>query len=591
MKWETEQLPALLNETSRNKYRFMGVATLDGNLKFSTGTETNITDREYFKLASQGHSNVSDLLVSREDNVITIVFATPIYNDNNKIIGVLMAAIDGTALSAITNEVTFEESGYAYLINDKGDIIAHPNENFVLEQRNFIEEAVNDKNFQELARVQKRMINREKGFDRYNFQGRYIYMGFAPLKRANWSVAVAAPYNEVMSGLKGLQVGIGIAGIIFIILGFGIAFYVGRQISVPINALTKVVEKQANLDFRFDEKSKAVKYINRKDEIGIMTRSIKIMEDNIREMIMSTAESSQQVASSSEELTATSQQSSMSADEVARTIEEIANGASEQAKDTEKAVSNITELGKLIEYDQKNLEELNDSVSEVTRLKEEGVRNMKHLVEKTKSNRQASQEINEVIINANDSAEKIYQASQMIKSIADQTNLLALNAAIEAARAGEAGRGFAVVADEIRKLAEQSDKFTEEISSIINDLKSKTESAVVTMQGMNTIVKEQAESVKDTESKFEGIAVAIEKTKAVIHILNESGRLMENKKDDIISVIGNLSAISEENAAGTEEASASVEEQTAAMGQIANASEGLAKLAEEMNQSISKFKY
>jgi methyl-accepting chemotaxis protein len=147
------------------------------------------------------------------------------------------------------------------------------------------------------------------------------------------------------------------------------------------------------------------------------------------------------------------------------------------------------------------------------------------------------------------------------------------------------------VADEIRKLAEQSDEFTGEISYIIDELKSKTESAIMTMEEMNKFIYDQADSVKDTEGKLEGISVAIENTKEFINILNESGRKMANKKDNIIAIIDNLAAVSQENAAGTEEVSSTIEEQSAAIKQIANASEDLSKLAEDMNHHFSKFKY
>ena len=190
----------------------------------------------------------------------------------------------------------------------------------------------------------------------------------------------------------------------------------------------------------------------------------------------------------------------------------------------------------------------------------------------------------------NDSVQSIESASEMIKAIADQTNLLALNAAIEAARAGEAGKGFAVVAEEIRKLAEQSNRFAGEISSIILQLAEKTEVAVSRMSVSQSLNKVQLESLHQTNLKFEGIASAIENVKKVIEALNITSGQMIDKKVQIISVIEHLASISEENAASSEQASASVQEQTSAMNQIADASESLSKLAEEMQHNINRFK-
>ncbi|MEN1759954.1 methyl-accepting chemotaxis protein [Anoxynatronum sibiricum] len=330
--------------------------------------------------------------------------------------------------------------------------------------------------------------------------------------------------------------------------------------------------------------------LQRQDEIGQLAGAFDAVTRQLQTTMSEIGAATNQVANSAQSLKDTSNQSAMASEEVARTIEEIANGAADQARDTEAGANNINELGQLIETDQQLVKTLNTTVEQVNQLKNEGMTSLKEVVDKTAESGKAAAEVTEIITDTHQSAQKIQNASTMIKNIAEQTNLLALNAAIESARAGEAGRGFAVVADEIRKLAEQSNQFAGEIDTVISDLTGRTAHAVTTMEKVGYIVGVQTQRVEETDQRFQGIDQAMQQMGQALADLNQSTRQMEAKKDEIIGVIENLSAISEENAAGTQEASASVEEQTAAMAEIAQSSKVLADLAAAIEAGLSQFK-
>lgn len=482
------------------------------------------------------------------------------------------------------------ENGYFFILDQEGNLIGHPS----LEGQNAWN--FKDKSKKETLFIQDSIKKgiAGGGFTYYDWllpnsedTGRKIvYNKLDP----NWGWIITAGSYEIdfnkgsVNVLKYTSLGVFLSLVLVTIVMYNFSNRMGRALEdVTIRA-----EKIASLDVTEDISQVLT---DRKDEIGMLSNSFQMIIGNLRGFAKQVASISENLASSSRELTNSSEQSAIAADEVAKAIEDIAKGATHQAMDTEKGAQHINDLGKLVEQNQDNLKNLNDSTVEVGRLKDEGFQTLEGLVEKTASSNRATADIQNVIISTNKSAEKIGNASNMIKSIAEQTNLLALNAAIEAARAGDAGRGFAVVAEEIRKLAEQSNGFTEDIAIIVTDLNSKTQQAVITMEEVSSIAKLQSESVGQTNDKFIGISKAIENMNNIINRINKSGEEMMEKNDIVVEIINNLSAISEENAAGTEQAAASVEEQTATMAEIANASDALDELAREMQESISKFKY
>lgn len=373
--------------------------------------------------------------------------------------------------------------------------------------------------------------------------------------------------------------GVSIAVSIFIL------FYMNKTIAKPVSKMSAIMEAVAKGDLTVEKLT-----IRNKDEIGVLADACNLMVRDLRQLISDLSKDAESIASSSEELTATSQQSASASEEIAKTVTEIAKGASEQAQDTEKAANDALDMGKMLDESKMHIQEVKKAAGEIEARKEEGFKILKELIDKTEENNNAAQTVYEIIVSNNENAEKIENASGMIQNIADQTNLLALNAAIEAARAGEAGKGFAVVADEIRKLAEQSNRFTKEIKGIIDELKKQSQFAVDTMNAVKVIVGAQNASVEKTEKQFEMIANSVNSTNSVVDSISKSSGQLELIKDKIITIMESLSAIAEENAASTEEASAAIEEQSASTQEIANSSEDLALIANRLAEKVHHFK-
>ncbi len=590
MNWMLQQR-TLLDDVERLGYLDMAVVSRDGMAQYIlTGETADLSDRDYVQKALAGESNVSDVITSKVTNEIVMMYAVPIYKDG-LIMGALVGRKDGTALNEITDSLGVGERGYAFIIGADSTFYAHPNRDLVLEQVNAFEQIDSNGALKEFAIELQKLGVGNQGFVKYNYEGEKRMTAMVPIPGTTWTLGIGNYESDVLENVSSLRNFFIIVALIVTVLGVIAGSFIGVTLAKPIRGLQSSLEAISRYDLTENLNETHSKILERNDEIGTIAKSISSMKDNIVKLIQVVALNAEHIASSSEELTSTTEQTSYSANEVARTIEEIAKGASDQAKQTENGAMAAATLGELIADNQKNLTELNASVNHVNGLSDNGLVAVRELSEKNTETDNASKKIYNMVVETDKSADRIKVASEMIKNIADQTNLLALNASIEAARAGEAGRGFAVVAEEIRKLAEQSNRFTNEISDIIVELTNNTETSVRVFETVNTIMESQTVSVENTIDKFNGIREAIEKIRVIIESLNASGSDMDDRKEEMIEIMENLSAISEENAAGTEEASASVEMQTNSMSEIANASESLAKLAEELQIEISKFKY
>lgn len=376
-----------------------------------------------------------------------------------------------------------------------------------------------------------------------------------------------------------------VTNIVVAVMSQIIGYFISRGLVNPIRRINNTANELATGNLTYEDIQ-----IKSSDEIGEVANSFNIMKDNIRQLVKQIVETTEQVAASSEEFTASAEHSAMATRKVAETVNEVAVGSEKQAIAVENTVSIVEQMAVSIRQISTNANGVAGVADRTADTAAQGQSTINAAVEQMDLIEKTVSDSASVVTNLGEQSKEIGQIVDTISGIAGQTNLLALNAAIEAARAGEQGRGFAVVADEVRKLAEQSQEATKQIAHLIGEIQNETNNAVVAMGKGAHEVKAGSKVVHNAGLAFNEIVSLVDEVSAQVREISAAIGQMAVGSQQIEKSIRDIDSISRDTATQTQTVTAATEEQSATMEEVAASSHALARMAEDLQNAVSKFR-
>ncbi len=407
--------------------------------ELENGTEykgANLSDKAYFKAARQsGKSAVGDMYKSKVTGDLISVICAPVLSKSGDFLGILGLSMKATNFTDIVLDKKVGQTGYAFMINSEGIIIAHPVAKHIL--------TLDLRTLKGMEEITKNMMVHKTGVNEYHFKGKDKLAGYAPVEITGWSLAVTQDRDDFLAATNSIRNMVIMVTVISLLVVVVAILLAARSITGPINhavsSLKDIAEGEGDLTMCL--------HITTKDEVGEMAKWFNIFIEKLRVIIADISKSTSSVDDAARQLTHISNNLSTTATDTSKRSESVAAAAEEMSANLNNVAAGMEQSTTNTSMVASAAEEMTATINEIA----ENSKNAENISENAVNQAQStSQKMSEL----SDAAQAISKVTETITEISEQTNLLALNATIEAARAGEAGKGFAVVGQRDQRLGQ-----------------------------------------------------------------------------------------------------------------------------------------
>lgn len=429
--------------------------------------------------------------ISQSWGIPIVVLAQSIKDAQGNLTGILGYQIKLSTLSAITEKIKVNKSGFGWLLDRDGLILAYPEESLVMDLR--IQDA-DVRGFTGLSNFSASLLNQDAGFGTYRDMWKKEYIGFFAevSETSKWKLVISIPTVELNKPIQELLLFISILSALALLFTIVVSLLIARSITKQLNHAVLAFQSLSQGDADLTQRL----HVTGRDEVAKLVDNFNTFIEKLHDLVIALKAAQQDLSQVGKNLEQESLQSKDIVDTINATVSEVRAKSEIQAQSTDQAASAVMEITQSIESLNRMIQTQVGSIEQASSAVEQMVGNIGSVtasIERMASQFEninkasdlgfeAQQEVVDRIALVAEQSRALEEANEAIGTIASQTNLLAMNAAIEAAHAGDLGKGFSVVADEIRRLAETAGEQSKTIGANLASMRSEIDGVVSASQ-------------------------------------------------------------------------------------------------------------